>query len=219
MLELYGKTTEHLEEWNGFFIHQDALFSFQKLCQRAQEEEIEIALLSSFRSFEDQMRIWNNKVSGLRPVLDDDSKPIDINKLSDKELLFAILRWSALPGLSRHHWGTDLDVYDKKACPPQYQVQLIPQEYENDGIFHRLHGFLQKHLDEFNFFLPYRTDQGGVNREPWHISYRPSSEQLLNELSQDGYAQLLKHSPVLLREVILKNLDEIFERYVLNINN
>ena len=40
------------------------------------------------------------------------------------------MRWSAIPGSSRHHWGTDLDVYDAAAVTPDYQVQLTPQEWK-----------------------------------------------------------------------------------------
>jgi len=51
-----------------------------------------------------QAEIWNAKAAGLRPVLDANEQPIDTGTLSERELVFAILRWSALPGASRHHW-------------------------------------------------------------------------------------------------------------------
>ena len=36
----------------------------------------------------------------------------------------AILLWSALPGASRHHWGTDFDVFDRAAVPPDYRAAV-----------------------------------------------------------------------------------------------
>jgi hypothetical protein len=52
------------------------------------------------------------------PLLDAHNQPLDALQLGETERLHAILHWSALPGTSRHHWGTDLDIYDPTACPP-----------------------------------------------------------------------------------------------------
>ena len=52
-----------------------------------------------------------------------------------RERIEAILPWSALPGASRHHWGTDVDLIDRKATPPGYRVQLTPEEFEPGGPF------------------------------------------------------------------------------------
>ncbi|SPY94009.1 D-alanyl-D-alanine carboxypeptidase [Proteus mirabilis] len=64
---------------------------------------------SFIRSFERQLAIWNGKFEGTRPVLDAESQPIDIQTLSEGQRCEAILKWSALPGASRHHWGTEID--------------------------------------------------------------------------------------------------------------
>ena len=42
---------------------------------------------------------------------------------------------AAVPGenASRHHWGTDLDVYDSRAVGEDYQVQLSPAEVAPGG--------------------------------------------------------------------------------------
>jgi len=45
----------------------------------------------------------------------------------------AILHWSALPGASRHHWGTEIDVIDRAALADGRKAQLIPAEYGADG--------------------------------------------------------------------------------------
>ncbi|MCZ8486094.1 D-alanyl-D-alanine carboxypeptidase family protein [Vibrio lentus] len=34
-----------------------------------------------------------------------------LQRSSEQQKLSAILRWSALPGASRHHWGCDFDVF------------------------------------------------------------------------------------------------------------
>ena len=52
-----------------------------------------------------------------RPLLDANNQPLDALQLGETERLHAILHWSALPGTSRHHWGTDLDIYDPDCLP------------------------------------------------------------------------------------------------------
>ncbi|MFN8580799.1 MAG: M15 family metallopeptidase [Gemmatimonadaceae bacterium] len=90
--------------------------------------------------------MWNRKASGQLAVLDSHAQPMDITTLSARELVFAILRWSALPGASRHHWGTDIDVYDAAACPPGYEVELIPAEVDAGGMFAPLHEWLDAQI-------------------------------------------------------------------------
>lgn len=70
---------------------------------------------------------------GERALLDDHGNPLLVNDLSPTEIMFAILRWSALPGCSRHHWGTDIDVYDANTQSPG-EVKLVSSECEDNGL-------------------------------------------------------------------------------------
>jgi hypothetical protein len=85
-----------------------------------------------------------------------------VRRLTPAERVAAILWWSALPGTSRHHWGTDFDVLDAAAMPAGYKLQVIPAEYLEGGPFHRLTTWLDAHMGAFGFFRPYTTDRGGV---------------------------------------------------------
>lgn len=106
----------------------------------------------------------------------------------------AILRWSALPGASRHHWDTDLDIFDPDLLPPGAQLQLTPEEYLPGGCFASLTRWLDRHLGEYGFYRPYARDRGGVAVEAWQ--------------GQDvaGSAWLAPR------------LDDIFQRYIDNID-
>ena len=99
----------------------------------------DLRVASGFRSFDRQLAIWNGKAAGSRPIHDDVGLPIDRGALGEDELIAAILRFSALPGASRHHWGSDMDVYDAAAVPEGYAVQLSPAEVADDGPFGALH--------------------------------------------------------------------------------
>jgi LAS superfamily LD-carboxypeptidase LdcB len=142
---------------------------------------------------------------------------LDFDSLSGEQLISAILSWSALPGASRHHWGTDIDIIDIAAIPPGYQVKLIPEEYRQGGVFHRLDCWLKEHADRFGFFKPYRKFQGGVCEEPWHLSYAPVSKELLRHLKIDMVAEAITNSAILGKEIILEILPNLFRTYVLNV--
>ena len=111
---LTGQTDSHLAEVST--LHQTLLaehnvhHDLMALVNAADTAGFQLEIASGFRDFSRQLLIWNNKFSGQRTMLDSHSQPLDPSRLSDEEKLFAILRWSALPGTSRHHWGTDFDI-------------------------------------------------------------------------------------------------------------
>ena len=83
-------------------VHRDVVSPFEELRRAAAAERFDLRIASAFRSFDQQRTIWNEKATGRRAVLDGDAVRIDITRLSEAELVWAILRWSALPGASRH---------------------------------------------------------------------------------------------------------------------
>ncbi len=222
---LTGKERSHLcssfmTKTLGASIHKEAVNSFLELRKEAGNHGFNLHIHSGFRSFEDQLSIWNRKARGELPVLNSDAIPIDINSLTDKELSFSILRWSALPGASRHHWGTDIDIYDLNAKPENYDIELIPEEVNQEGIFGPLHDWLDIKINEksaYGFFRPYNMDRNGVVQERWHLSYSPVSIPFLEQFSIDVLHKAIKQSDILLKETLLDNLSEIFNRFIINI--
>jgi LAS superfamily LD-carboxypeptidase LdcB len=171
---------------------------------------------SSHRSFHRQLLIWNNKAQGLKPVFDSSGKLLDISRLTDREKVFAILRWSALPGASRHHWGTDMDVYDASRIVPDYQLQLTVAETEIGGPFAEFHHWLKEKLANNNsyFYHPYAIDRGGIAPEPWHISYAPLAKKFAEVFSFDLLYQQLAATEFELKTTVLDNLEEIYDRFI-----
>jgi LAS superfamily LD-carboxypeptidase LdcB len=191
------------------------LFALEKLHRRACAEGFDLAVISGFRSFSRQMKIWNSKAEGQRPVLNDDGEPIHLAQLAPTERMLAILRWSALPGTSRHHWGSDFDVYDKNAMPSDYKIQLTPEECTADGVFGRFHQWLDEELKaDADFFRPYARDQGGVACEPWHLSFRPLAEEFESLFDVKALAETIENQPLALKDQILRDLPLIVERFV-----
>ncbi|MNQ49038.1 D-alanyl-D-alanine carboxypeptidase [compost metagenome] len=189
--------------------------AFNDMQVAAAYEGFNLQAASSWRSFERQLAIWNGKWRGERPLLDADNQPLDALQLDDMERLHAILRWSALPGTSRHHWGTDLDIYDPDCLPVGTRLALEPWEYEAGGWFADLGEWLGDHMTDFGFFLPYAKPLDaaqGVAYEPWHISFAPESGE--QRLDPDALALCLQQADIEGKECILAHLDEILARYV-----
>lgn len=215
---LTGLSEQHLlMRPDGFMLHKDVAQPFTALCTAAKTDGIEITIVSAFRSYQRQAAIWQAKLAGQRPVYDQAGQVIDIHSLTGKAKLDAVLLYSALPGASRHHWGTDIDVYDAGAMPPEYKPQLEPAEYGPDGPFYRLQQWLSAYAADFGFFLPYREFQGGVAAEPWHISYQPLASAYLTSFNSAILRQCLTQHPLAEQQLVLTHLDDIFNRYVANI--
>ncbi|WP_461516875.1 M15 family metallopeptidase [Porticoccus sp.] len=196
-------------------LHRAVIDPFRQLQQAAAAEGLDIQVASGFRAYDRQLAIWNAKAEGLRSLLDTDGHPLDSAQLRDDEKVMAILRWSALPGCSRHHWGTDMDIWDRAAVSPDYQLQLIPEEYGPGGPFHRLSLWLEKHAAAFGFYRPYDRDRGGVAPEPWHLSYRPVAELFEAQLDAAFVRKLLDNDGLSLKSAVLAQLDEIVARFIL----
>ena len=217
---LTGSTERHLTDLHSgqaegaMLVHQDIVVPLTELQQNAAASGFDLRLCSGFRSFDRQLHIWNAKLSGLRPVVDDRGALINLDLLSPWQQIQAVMRWSALPGASRHHWGTDIDIYDRAAMPADYQLQLIPAEVEGQGMFAPLHDWLDEKLADQGFYRPYGTDTGGVAPERWHISYRPLAQTFAQGLTAEVLEQRLQDTELLLLDVVLDHLDEILQRYI-----
>jgi LAS superfamily LD-carboxypeptidase LdcB len=219
-LELTGRARSHVVELQqpACVLHYEVVASFLAMRDAAASAGIDLQARSSFRDFDAQIAIWNRKWRGERPLLDRQGRPIERAALADADCVDAILCWSAIPGGSRHHWGSDIDVIDAAAVPPGYVVQLVPEEYSAHGIFRRLMEWLEAHMRQFGFFRPYRTDRGGVSPEPWHLSYAPVAAPALETLSLSTLRQVLESSAIDGKPHLLARLPEIYTRFLLAID-
>jgi LAS superfamily LD-carboxypeptidase LdcB len=219
-LELTGRERSHVVQREDLkaALQRDALAAFLEMKAAAALEGIDIAIASAYRDFSAQQRIWDMKFRGEWPLYDADGCIRDHALMNDTELVEAILSWSAVPGGSRHHWGTDIDVFDRAAVPPGYHVRLLPDEAAPGGVFHRLHRWLDDNMARFGFFRPYGTYRGGVHPEPWHLSYAPVSNIALRALTPAMLESAVRASDILGRDLVLARIAEIHRRYIVDID-
>lgn len=218
---LTGRNNPFLKDYHGILVHDEVIPSL-KLLQEAAKDEIgaDLQLISCFRSYEAQKKIWELKASGKRDIFDDNDNKVDIDHLSTSELIEKIMRFSAIPGASRHHWGTDMDVYDASKLKKE-EVNLTPSECGPGDIFCELHAWLdQKIADKqsFGFYRPYNEDLGGVSVEKWHLSFAPIANEYFQNYNLEVFISNLEKSHMLLKTELLAAADFYFKQYVSNIN-
>jgi LAS superfamily LD-carboxypeptidase LdcB len=219
--ELTGRATSHVAPLEGFpllLLHREVAGPFLAMRAAAARDGIDLTPVSGFRDFERQRLIWNEKCRGERPLLDRQGGSLAAAQLEPEALVDAILVWSALPGASRHHWGTDLDVIDAAALPPDYRARLIPEEFAPGGPFQRLDRWLSAHAASFGFYRPYAQDRGGVQPEPWHLSHAPVASQALRQLTVDVLREALVDVGLESGEAVAARLPALHARYVLNVD-
>ncbi len=214
--ELTGRARSHVIELAepACLLHYAAVASFLGMREAAARAGLDLVPASSFRDFDRQLTIWNRKWRGERPLYDRDGRELDAAALSDEERVGAILNWSAVPGGSRHHWGSEIDVIDASATPAGYRVQLVPEEYAAGGPFARLDAWLTRYMGDYGFYRPYAHDRGGAGFEPWHLSYYPVASEAIELLTLPVLRRAIMGSELLGKQQVLDRLPEIYTRFM-----
>ena len=214
--ELTGQIRTHIVEIcePPSALHTHVAAPFMNLRRAAFADGLDLTPVSSFRDFSRQLIIWNGKFSGERPMFDAARQPIDVSGRSPAQRIDAILLWSALPGASRHHWGTDVDLIDAHATEPGYRPQLTPEEFAPGGPYAALTGWLEANAARFGFFRPFRGVLSGVQPEPWHFSFAPVAENARRALTPAVLHEAIAAAPLLGKIEVLARLDELHARYV-----
>lgn len=183
----------------------------------AARDGFDLVPASAFRDFSTQLGIWNDKWTGRRPLVGRDGTLLEAAALTPPERVEAILLWSAVPGASRHHWGTDLDIYDRAAMPDGYRLKLTADEYAPAGPFGRLSAWLEARMADYGFYRPYRRDRGGVQPEPWHLSHYPVAREASRRFRLATLAETLSAASIEGRDALLEKLPSVYARYVRNV--
>ncbi len=142
----------------GMMLRKEALEAFKKMFAAAKKEGVVFNIISSTRTFAQQKAIWEGKWTRFAK---DASAP--------KDRALKILEYSSMPGSSRHHWGTDMDLND-----------LNNAAFEPGGKHEKAYTWLVAHAHEYGFGQPYTAGRPtGYHEEKWHWSYLPLSRDFL----------------------------------------
>lgn len=134
------------------YMQREAYGAYLKMRGDALKEGIELTIVSATRNYDSQLAIWNRKW--------------DRQSGSDSLKVRRIMRYSSMPGTSRHHWGTDVDFIS------------VETGYWTHGQGLKAYRWLQANASKYGFFQPYTDDpeRTGYAEERWHWSYCPISD-------------------------------------------
>lgn len=163
---------------------RDAAKALPDLFSDAFDKGFELRIASAYRSFYKQFKIFDDKLKGKRPVLDANENPMDISSLSDEQKVLEIIRFSSIPGFSRHHFGTDFDIYAVNLLPEGKQLELTAREYQKGNYFYKLGQYLSQNLNKFGFNRPF-NGKGTIAFEPWHISFSKKADECIDAFPVD----------------------------------
>ncbi len=199
-------------------LHAAVARPFVAMREAARRAGFDLFPVSTFRDFERQRAIWNGKYRGERPALDRAGRPVNMNALDPGERVETILLWSALPGASRHHWGSDIDVADGRVIAEGYEPKLEAGEFRRGGPFAAFSAWLMENMGRYGFYRPYTRRGRGVQPEPWHLSYAPVARRALARMTTRLLAAAIAGAGVDGEAEILARLPSIRERYVLDVD-
>ncbi len=162
------------------FLRKEVAAAWMQMHAAAKNEGIGLRIVSSTRNFERQRQIWENKWFGRTLT---NGRNLSEGNLTEEEKARWILRYSAMPGTSRHHWGTDFD------------INSVEDSYFEETQGQREYAWLSEHAGTFGFFQPYtakgKSRQQGYEEEKWHWSFGAESERFLEQYNQEiAYADL-----------------------------
>lgn len=135
------------------YIHKDVLKPFIAMYEAAEKDGVHLGIVSAFRSFDTQKWLWNQRYYN-------SSNPISVAG--------NVLNYLAMPGTSRHHWGTDVDLMSTKLN--YYETDAGKYSYQ----------WLIDNASDYGFYQVYTAGRKtGYNEEKWHWSYLPIAKDFL----------------------------------------
>ena len=178
----------------GYYLRNEAMESFLEMRKAAKEDGINLRIISATRTFDYQKGIWERKWKTYSKRLNPDTIAVNI------------LRYSAMPSASRHHWGTDLDINSLSLA--YWRSKKGRTEYK----------WLVENAPTYGFCQPYTANRpSGYNEEKWHWSFFPLSKPLTQ-----AYKTLISDTEIadlnFLGSGTAANLN-IVKNYVLGINS
>ncbi len=192
----------------GYQLQKEAHEAFLRLCESAKKSGISVKVISSYRNYAHQNRIWERKY-----------KRFTTQGLSPIQAIRKIVEYSTIPGTSRHHWGTDIDLVDGNA--PQPKDVLLAKHFHNDGPFCKFKEWMDIHANSFGFYLVYtdKSDRMGFKYEPWHYSYAPISKPMLQAYKKLDIKTMLQEEQLLGSDHFTENfIQQYISENILDIN-
>lgn len=193
----------------GINLRKEAHDAFIEMKKAAYQDGIDIEVVSSYRSYERQRAIFERKYIAYTD--DDGMEPL---AAIDK-----IVEYSTIPGTSRHHWGTDVDLID--ASKPAEGDVLVAEKFGPGGPFEDFKVWMDANSETYGFYLVYTDNpkRRGFKYEPWHYSYAPLSIPMLAEMRMINMIRIMEQEDFYGSEYLTRGfLRSYIANHILDIN-
>lgn len=204
--ELKGKGQPNLVRKNGYILRPEVAEAFEKMKKAAQNDGFNIHVISSYRTFDYQKGIWNRKFNS--------NKNLSVQQNVEK-----IIEYSTIPGTSRHHWGTDLDIIHSINGIPD--DPLNEKHFNKGGSMEKFKLWLDNNSEKFGFYLVYTNNskRNGFKYEPWHFTYKPLSDKMFKLYQLEDLKEVLLKENLNGKEAFTnKFIQKYFNENLLDIN-
>jgi len=170
----FVKIDHRYTDKSNIYMHKEAYEAFLRMQDSARKDGIRLIIISATRTFDYQKKIWESKWMGQMLV---NGKNLAKTIPDPVERAKCILQYSSLPGTSRHHWGTDID------------LNSVEIAYFATSSGKKVFEWLKDHAAYFGFCQPYgewgAERSTGYQPEPWHWSYMPLAAKFLEAYAQE----------------------------------
>ena len=172
-------------------MQEEVYEAYERMRHAAAKEGIDIKVVSAHRSYHRQREIWNAKY-----------KTLTLQGLPAKDAIQEIITYSTLPGTSRHHWGTDIDIIDN--ANPQSGDVLLAEKFYGDGPSSALRSWMNRNAADYGFLEVYtdHPNRKGFAHEPWHYTYHSLSKAYLEVLTNQVISEIAKDEQLLGRKFL-----------------
>ena len=149
------------------YLNRQVYEAYIKMWEAANQDGIKLVIISGARTFLTQKIVWNRRWN-------ESTLPEGPGRVKNR------LRYSALPGCSRHHWGTDIDLNANRT------------DYWRTTTGKKVYQWLCENAHKFGFYQPYTTKgavgsglrEKGHEEEKWHWSYYPLASIYMKEFAE-----------------------------------
>ncbi len=173
--------------------------AYWKLRAYAKEQGWRLILVSGYRSFYAQRQVWNRF----------DKLYEKEGTLTDKKRVRAVMSQVSVPGLSRHHWGTDLDISEVSL-----RGRLATVDEKTPKKVVEFYSWMEENAPRFGFCKVYEGNRGAVMNEPWHWSYTPFSSVYEKQLLTIQDFHRILNDRVNDVDYLMKNLPNLIKKEI-----
>lgn len=161
------KVGEEHTERERIYLLTPVYEAYKKMYEAALADGVKLIITSAHRTFIEQVCEWELRWN---------NPGENVSFGDDLEKARFVLQYRSMPGTSRHHWGTDIDLNSFRLA------------YYQTAEGKKVYAWLQENANKYGFYQPYtalgESRNSGYQEEVWHWSYLPVARFMLEKYQE-----------------------------------